>query len=35
MSEGMGIYVKQIQVFFPILEDFAIQQEWEVFCYRQ
>lgn len=29
----MGMFIKQIQVFFPILEDFAIQQEWEVFCH--
>lgn len=31
MSEQMGMFMKQIQIFFPILEDFAIQQEWEVF----
>lgn len=31
MSEWTGVFIKQIQVFFPILEDFAIQQDWEVF----
>lgn len=27
MSEQTGMFMKQIQIFFPILEDFAIQQE--------
>lgn len=31
MSEQTGMFMKQIQIFFPILEDFAIQQEWEGF----
>lgn len=35
MSEWTGVFIKQIQVFFPILEDFAIQQDSEVFCHYQ
>lgn len=32
--EWTGMSMKQIEVSFPILEDFAIQQEW-VFCHYQ